>query len=182
MMVMLKIILSLCILLAAEASAQTKPVKLDTASLAISTIGYKAKTLELGNGSLYSEVDTAAVMAELLKPIRCLAAPRLPNSEKVKRFINDHTPEWMKRVQISSKQLRRGDSLHLTLTLPKQGDYTMEVQSSYGYSILTLPLSMETKVQKFTIPTDIYWWRDTLWLRIINDKTKRTYRNKILLK
>jgi hypothetical protein len=179
---MLKVIVLLGILLAAEAHAQTQSVKLDTTSLAISTIGYKAKTLQLDHESHYSEIDTAAINAELYRPIRCLAAPRLSNSEKVKRFINNYTPEWLKRVQVSSKQLRRGDSLHLELTLPKKGYYTMEVQSSYGYSVLTFPLYIETKMQKFTVHTDIYWWRETLWLRIINDKTKKVYRNKILLK
>jgi hypothetical protein len=179
---MLKVILSLYILLAAKANAQPKTIKLDASSRAISTIGYKAKTLELDDGSLNKEADTAAMMAELRRTIRCPAAPRLSNSEKVKRFINDRTPEWLKRVKINCKQLRQGDSLQLKLTLPKQGNYIMEVQSSYGYLILTLPLFIETKVQKITIPTDIYWWKDTLWLRIINNKTKKTYRNKMLLK
>ena len=94
-MFMTKALFFLSVLLATEGNAQTRTVKLDTASQFISTIGYKAKTLGIGDRLYFRKVDTAALYRELITPIRCPTGPS-SNTEKVKRFFKKLTRGWLK--------------------------------------------------------------------------------------
>lgn len=156
--------------------------KPDTVTPGISTIGYKAKTLNLAENTC-PQADVTNLYQELTGTVGAyVVGVKIPKREKVKRVINDWMPASLKKdVTIYPNPVVRGNSIQVKLTLPQPGDYKLELLNSAGQIMFIQPLFIQTKEQQIDLATQSSWNAGTYWLRIASGKSNKVYHSKLLL-
>jgi len=107
---------------------------------------------------------------------------KLTTLEKIKRNINDWTPDaWKKDVKIYPNPVMRGNSIQIKLNLPQEGEYRLELLSTAGQIMQVQPLFMQTKEQQIDLYTQTKWSAGIYYVRISSPKSKKVFEAKVML-
>lgn len=155
--------------------------KSDTANTAISTIGYKAETvnIDLNKVHVTEPVDLSVALMGRLGGY--YVEPKPTVKERVTKIVNSCIHVSLKKeVVVYPNPIARGNVAKIKLALPK-GDYELEVSGTSGQLLLFQSLSIQTKEQLVDLPTQENWSAGAYWVRISSNKTGRIYQSKMLL-
>jgi hypothetical protein len=160
------------------ASSINKP---DTINSAISTIGYKAETVNIDINKVHvtEPVDLSVALVGRLGGY--YVEPKPTVKERVTRMVNSCIPASLKKdIVVYPNPVARGDVALFKLAIPK-GKYNVEVMSTSGEVIWQTSLHMQTKEQQVQFPTREHWSAGTYWVRISSNSTKKIFQSKMLL-
>ena len=164
-----------------RAMVPTSINKSDSANTAISTIGYKAETvnIDLNKVHVTEPVDLSVALMGRLGGYYIEEKP--PVKERINRVINSFIPASLKKdVVVYPNPVARGNAAQLKLALPN-GNYRLEVVSTSGQILWGMPLYIQTKEQQVELPMQENWSAGTYWVRISSNTTKKVYQSKLLL-
>jgi len=156
--------------------------KPDTVIPGISTIGYKAKTLNLAENTCL-QVDVTNLYQELTGTLGAyVVGVKIPKREKVKRVINNWTPAALKKdIKIYPNPIARGNAIQVDLSLKQAGEYKLELMDVQGRVVEVQKLVMATKTQKVTVPTQTNWSPGIYYIRISAPGIKNVYQGKVAI-
>jgi hypothetical protein len=156
--------------------------KPDTITPGISTIGYKAKTLNLAK-NICQQADVTNLYQELTGTLGAyVVGVKIPKREKVKRVINDWMPAAFKKdINIYPNPITRGDAIQVDLSLKQAGEYKLELMDAQGRVVEVQKLVMATKTQKVTVPTQTGWSPGIYYIRILAPGIKNVYQGKVVI-
>jgi len=105
---------------------------------------------------------------------------KVSRTEKAKRLIDDMTPELLKKkeIKIYPNPVLPGASVTLALSLREAGDYTTEILDASGRIVYRGQVSLQSKEQNITIPTDAVWNKGMYWVRLTGNNSKKLYHSK----
>jgi hypothetical protein len=155
--------------------------KPDTVNSAISTIGYKAETVNIDINKVHvtEPVDLSVALVGRLGGYYVEAKPTV--KERVSRIMNSCIPASLKKdVVVYPNPVVKGNIALVKLLLPK-GDYRLEVLSSSGQLMWAQPLHINLKEQQVVLYTQENWSAGTYWVRISSDITTKIFQSKMLL-
>ena len=155
--------------------------KPDTVNSAISTIGYKAETVNIDVNKVHvtEPVDLSVVLVGSVGGYTVVR--KTPIKERITRVVNSCIPVSLKKdVVVYPNPVARGDVALLKLALPK-GIYKVEVISTSGEIIWGTSVNMQTKEQQVQLPTREHWSAGTYWVRISSNTTTKVFQCKMLL-
>ncbi|HEY8894414.1 MAG TPA: T9SS type A sorting domain-containing protein [Niastella sp.] len=164
-----------------RAMVPTSINKSDTVNTAISTIGYKAETvnMDINKVRVTEPVDLSVALSGRLGGYYVEAKPTV--KERVTRIVNSCIPASLKKdVVVYPNPVARGEVALFKLALPK-GNYNVDVISTAGEVIWQTSVNIQTKEQQVQFPTREHWSAGTYLVRISSDSTTKIFQSKMLL-